>query len=144
MEKSSLRGSWSSTSSGGCLKDRDTFSRNPHFALKGSGSVTVVLEQIDITATGDDITDLKVEDVVPVGIYALDNRGSRCAKGTLPNFQEIVDKTSFQYLKYVTLELELQPDRVLTVVPCTYDHGIYRQFIISAYSKTRVELIVIE
>jgi len=144
MEKDVIRSAWATGSAGGCMKQRDTFYTNPHFSVRGSGSVTIVLEQIDVTFTGEDITDVKVEDAAPIGLYILDNNCKRCAVRSLPSFREIVDKTPFQYLKYVTLEVKMQTDKFLTVVPCTFDSQTMRQFIISAYSANHIQLDIIE
>ena len=96
---------WNAETSGGCLKCKETFGNNPQFLLKGCGKVSLVLSQNEIIDSNSIDEEPRLADMIACGMYAINNTSGK--RVVYPWSNEIVDRTAFQYMRDIVLEIEV-------------------------------------
>eukprot|EP01100_Stratorugosa_tubuloviscum_P001338 TRINITY_DN1299_c2_g4_i1.p1 TRINITY_DN1299_c2_g4~~TRINITY_DN1299_c2_g4_i1.p1 ORF type:complete len:270 (-),score=106.70 TRINITY_DN1299_c2_g4_i1:206-1015(-) len=111
-----LEGCWQEKTAGGCV-NFPTFVKNPQYLLFSSTAAKIYILLVQ-----------KPPKKSEVGLYIFETR-SRDLNGLVGlTRKDVVVKTEFESKNETICELQTVKDKMYTVVPCCYDHGIEGEF----------------
>eukprot|EP00762_Andalucia_godoyi_P003028 ANDGO_04123.mRNA.1 Calpain-type cysteine protease ADL1 len=123
-KKAEALGEWKGETAGGSVNNAAKFTKNPQYLLKVTKPTTVYI----LLAQVLDVVD--ASSFYHMGFMVFNKNGLRCAKATKST---LIHATTYSNMREVSAELTLEPGQY-TIVPSTFDAGMERPFVLTAYS----------
>jgi len=124
-----LKGEWTKSTAGGCLKDLDKCAKNPQYVMKADAPTKAVAL----------ITQNELDTRDELGIYVFETKTVK-SRMTEFNRDDLRGTAEFARKSEACVEFVMEPKKIYSVIPCTYEDGHENAFELTIFSNNDIKI----